>query len=166
MINHLRSRTPQSQSWAQSFPLAIVRSSLPLPLPTQSPPIACFLSYCHNPPRANTEGPEYRRRSAAWSCDYISGAFVNLEIELKQTTCHKSNWTKTDCGLMRNGRTFNCFACFKFSYHSDNILSQLMDCVAVHQVDARAKRRNQSCTEVEMKEGFDKPGSYGFLKSN
>ncbi|XP_073533161.1 retinoic acid receptor responder protein 2-like isoform X2 [Phyllobates terribilis] len=98
--------------------------------------------------------------------DYISGAFVNLEIELKQTTCHKSNWTKTDCGLMRNGRTFNCFACFKFSYHSDNILSQLMDCVAVHQVDARAKRRNQSCTEVEMKEGFDKPGSYGFLKSN
>ncbi|XP_077124025.1 retinoic acid receptor responder protein 2-like [Ranitomeya variabilis] len=98
--------------------------------------------------------------------DYISGAFVNLEIELKQTTCHKSHWTKTDCGLLKNGRTFNCFACFKFSYHSEKILSQLLDCVAAHQVEARVQRRNQSCTEVEMKQGFDKPGSYGFLKSN
>ncbi|KAM4029649.1 retinoic acid receptor responder protein 2-like isoform 2-T2 [Anomaloglossus baeobatrachus] len=98
--------------------------------------------------------------------DYISGVFVNLELELKQTTCQKSHWTKTDCGLTRNGRTFNCFACFKFSYHSHKILSQLMDCVAAHQVDARVKRRNQSCTEVELKEGYDKPGSYGFLKSN
>ncbi|KAG9472740.1 retinoic acid receptor responder protein 2-like [Eleutherodactylus coqui] len=98
--------------------------------------------------------------------DYSSGVFVNLEFALKQTTCHKTHRTKTDCELVKNGRTFNCFACFKFSYNSPKILSQLIDCVNILQVDSkRTNRRNQSCKEVELKKGSEKVGSYSFLTS-
>lgn len=100
----------------------------------------------------------------ALEIDYGSGIFVNLELALNQTTCHKSHWAKTDCELVKNGRKFNCFSCFKFTYNSHKILSQLVDCVGAHHVDSkRISNRNQSCKEVELKQGPDKPGIYSFV---
>ncbi|XP_072010601.1 retinoic acid receptor responder protein 2 [Engystomops pustulosus] len=102
----------------------------------------------------------------ATDIDYSAGIFVNLEFALKQTSCHKSHWTKTDCEILKNGRTFNCFACFKFTYGSHDIMSQLIDCVTAHQVDAkRSSSRSQSCKKVELKGGPGKPGSYAFVTS-
>ncbi|KAM3929471.1 retinoic acid receptor responder protein 2-like [Leptodactylus fuscus] len=98
--------------------------------------------------------------------DYRTGIFVNLEFALKQTICHKNLWSKPDCELVKNGRTFNCFGCYKFYYDSHKVLSQLIECVREHQVDQRrTENRNRSCKEVELKQGELKPGTYGFLTS-
>ncbi|XP_069816677.1 retinoic acid receptor responder protein 2-like [Dendropsophus ebraccatus] len=104
---------------------------------------------------------------SATEIDYSSGVFVNLEFVLKQTNCRKSNWSKTDCETLKTGRTINCFSCHKFSYNSNKILSELVECVKADHVDQkRSESRKKFCKQVELKTGPEKPGSFGFLTSD
>ncbi|XP_063780714.1 retinoic acid receptor responder protein 2 isoform X1 [Pseudophryne corroboree] len=98
--------------------------------------------------------------------EYAAGIFVNVEFTVKQTTCPKHHWMKSDCEYNQKGYVFNCFACFKFEYETHKVLSQVIDCVRPRFVQGRGNQRNKTCTEVAMKTaGTRIVGSYSFVKT-
>ncbi|XP_077349758.1 retinoic acid receptor responder protein 2-like [Lithobates pipiens] len=97
---------------------------------------------------------------------YNSGIFVNVEFLVKQTSCRKHDWSKTDCKTVKNARTYNCFGCYKFEYSSHSVISKVEECILPRNLNAgRQTQRNDLCKEVEEKEPARTiPGVYSFLK--
>ncbi|XP_073488643.1 retinoic acid receptor responder protein 2-like isoform X2 [Aquarana catesbeiana] len=99
---------------------------------------------------------------------YNSGIFVNVEFLVKQTSCHKHDWSKPDCKAVKNPRTYNCFGCYKFEYDSHAVISKVDECILTRNLKAgRQTQRNDLCKEVEEKEpGRTNPGVYSFRKTD
>ncbi|XP_040211302.1 retinoic acid receptor responder protein 2-like [Rana temporaria] len=98
---------------------------------------------------------------------YNSGIFVNVEFLVKQTSCRKHDWSKPDCKVVKNARTYNCFGCYKFEYDAHSVISKVEECILTRNLRAgRQNQRNDLCKEVEKKDPERTiPGVYSFLKT-
>ncbi|KAM9306052.1 retinoic acid receptor responder protein 2-like, partial [Gastrophryne carolinensis] len=99
--------------------------------------------------------------------EYLSGIFVRVEFIVKQTTCHRDHWGRTDCAITKNPNSFNCFGCYKFEYETHQVISQAKECILPKYMNAeRTGKRSSNCREVELKDnGKRLIGTFSFLKS-
>ncbi|XP_040211300.1 retinoic acid receptor responder protein 2-like [Rana temporaria] len=109
----------------------------------------------------------YRMTSIVKSVEelYSAGIFVNVEFLMKETSCRKHDWSKPDCKVVKNAKTYSCFGCFKFEYDSHTVISQVEECILLRHLNpGRKTRRNTLCKEVEMKVTGKTIGVYSFLR--
>ncbi|XP_040211306.1 retinoic acid receptor responder protein 2-like [Rana temporaria] len=91
---------------------------------------------------------------------YNARIFVNVEFLVKQTSCRKHDWSKPDCKVVKNARTYNCFGCYKFEYDSHSVISKVEECILTRHLRAgRQTLRKYRCKEVENA-GKMHPGMY------
>ncbi|OCT75319.1 retinoic acid receptor responder protein 2 [Xenopus laevis] len=98
---------------------------------------------------------------------FPGGIFVSLHVRKKQTNCVKTELKSKDCRVIKAGRVFNCFSCFKFEHGSLKLLAKAIDCVPDRQVNQELEqKRRQRCRAVEHKNetGLKLPGSLSFVK--
>ncbi|XP_053568903.1 retinoic acid receptor responder protein 2 [Bombina bombina] len=101
--------------------------------------------------------------------DFSAGKFVHLNFTAKQTACKRDNWKSDNCKVIKTGRTFSCFSCFKLEHGSHKVISKFVDCIPErHLIEERNERRRKYCKEVEGKkeQGLGLPGMVSFSMSN
>uniref|UniRef100_A0A8B9EZW0 Retinoic acid receptor responder protein 2 n=1 Tax=Amazona collaria TaxID=241587 RepID=A0A8B9EZW0_9PSIT len=100
-----------------------------------------------------------------------SGTFVQLRVNLVQTTCTKQAPRRQNCRVLENRRKPTCLACYKFdSSDVPKVLDKYHNCGPSHYLAAKEiKHRDEAeCRAVEEAgRGGDAlylPGMYAFSK--
>ncbi|XP_048366624.1 retinoic acid receptor responder protein 2 [Sphaerodactylus townsendi] len=94
------------------------------------------------------------------------GTFVDLEVDLIQTLCRKSQPRIPNCQIKAGGRKQRCLACFKFDA-SENVLDKSMRCLSQQapMFQQVKKKQAQDCGQVKLVgEEHYRPGVFAFSK--
>ncbi|XP_077160500.1 retinoic acid receptor responder protein 2 isoform X2 [Paroedura picta] len=95
------------------------------------------------------------------------GTFVQLEVDLVQTFCRKSQRGTQNCRIRPGGRKQTCLACFKFN-SQENVLDKYLRCLSQQALlffQEAKKRQAQECEEVKLAgEDRYRPGVFAFSR--
>ncbi|XP_015268443.1 PREDICTED: retinoic acid receptor responder protein 2 [Gekko japonicus] len=94
------------------------------------------------------------------------GTFVQLEVDLVQTPCRKSQRGTQNCRIKTGGRKQKCLACFKFD-SSENMLDKSVRCLSQQVPFFQEVRKKQAreCEQVRMEgEEYYRPGVFAFSR--
>ncbi|NXK56821.1 RARR2 protein, partial [Chauna torquata] len=128
------------------------------------------LDYFHS--RSNVQFL-FREQSVEGAVERVnsSGTFIQLHVNLMQTTCRKRTQRKQNCKAVENRRKPACLACYKFD-NSDvpKVLDKYQNCGPSHHLAVKEiKHRDEAeCRAVEeagkSTDGLYLPGMFAFSK--
>nr|XP_056713732.1 retinoic acid receptor responder protein 2 [Euleptes europaea] len=134
------------------------------PLPLQNRALEMVLDEFHNKSHVQFV---FKQQSVVESVETLQmGTFVDLEINLVQTVCRKSQRGTPNCRIKAGGRKQMCLACFKFD-SSEHVLDRSVRCLSqqVPIFQQVKKRQAQECEEVKLTgEAHFRPGVFAFSK--
>ncbi|NXC41754.1 RARR2 protein, partial [Penelope pileata] len=138
--------------------------------PLQRRVVREVLDYFHG--RSNVQFL-FREQSVEGAVERVdsSGTFVQLRVNLAQTSCRKQVQRKQNCRIMENRRKPTCLACYKFDTSDvPKVLDKYHNCGPSHHLAVKEiKRRDEAeCQAVEeagrASDAIYLPGMFAFSK--
>ncbi|KAM5156667.1 retinoic acid receptor responder protein 2-like [Mantella aurantiaca] len=79
------------------------------------------------------------------------GLFVSLEIEVKQTKCHKDQLMNPNCNITRDGKSYSCVGCFKFDFRGQKVRSKFIHCIPPNRStqEKNINMRRENCKNLK-----------------